>query len=55
MHSRCFPPRKLTALRSRSPPDISRDTPIMTDLLWLAALGGLFAATFAYIRLCDAA
>lgn len=29
--------------------------PPMQDLLWLAILGGLFAATLAYIRLCDQA
>jgi len=27
----------------------------MQDLIWLAVLGGLFAATLAYIRLCDQA
>jgi len=27
----------------------------MQDLLWLAVLGGLFAATLAYARLCDEA
>jgi hypothetical protein len=27
----------------------------MQDILWLAILGGLFAATLAYIRLCDQA
>jgi hypothetical protein len=27
----------------------------MTDLIWLAVLGGLFLATLAYVRLCDAA
>ncbi len=27
----------------------------MTDLLWLGVLGGLFAATLAYVRLCDGA
>jgi len=25
----------------------------MQDLLWLAIIGGLAAATFAYVRLCD--
>jgi hypothetical protein len=29
--------------------------PTMTDLTWLAALGGLFLLTLAYIRLCDRA
>ncbi|WP_268760328.1 hypothetical protein [Altererythrobacter sp. Root672] len=29
--------------------------PPMQDLLWLAVLGGLFAATLAYVRLCDVA
>ncbi|WP_264757850.1 hypothetical protein [Sphingomonas cannabina] len=27
----------------------------MQDLLWLALVGGLFAATIAYVRLCDEA
>jgi len=27
----------------------------MQDIIWLAVLGGLFAATLAYIRLCDQA
>jgi hypothetical protein len=27
----------------------------MQDILWLAALAGLVAATFAYVRLCDGA
>jgi len=25
----------------------------MQDLLWIALLGGLLAATLAYVRLCD--
>jgi len=25
----------------------------MNDVLWLAILAGLFAATLAYVRLCD--
>jgi len=25
----------------------------MTDLIWLAMLGGLFLLTLAYVRLCD--
>jgi hypothetical protein len=28
---------------------------IMPDLIWLAGLGGLFLATLAFVRLCDAA
>jgi hypothetical protein len=27
----------------------------MTDLMWLAILGGLFLVTLAFVRLCDAA
>ena len=27
----------------------------MTDLVWLAVLGGLFLLTLAYVRLCDEA
>jgi len=27
----------------------------MTDLIWLAVLGGLFLLTLAYVRLCDVA
>jgi len=27
----------------------------MSDILWLAVLGGLFLATLAYVRLCDGA
>jgi len=27
----------------------------MQDLLWLAIMGGLLAATLAYVRLCDKA
>jgi hypothetical protein len=26
---------------------------MMQDLLWIAAMGGLLAATLAYVRLCD--
>jgi len=29
--------------------------PHMSDLPWLAMLGGLFALTLAFVRLCDAA
>jgi len=25
----------------------------MSDLIWLAVLGGLFLLTLAYVRLCD--
>jgi len=25
----------------------------MSDIIWLAVLGGLFLATLAYVRLCD--
>lgn len=31
------------------------DVLAMTDILWLGVLGGLFAATLAYVRLCDGA
>jgi len=27
----------------------------MSDLIWLALLGGLFALTLAFVRLCDGA
>jgi len=27
----------------------------MQDVIWLAALGGLFLVTIAYLRLCDEA
>jgi len=27
----------------------------MSDVIWLAVLGGLFLATLAYLRLCDEA
>lgn len=27
----------------------------MSDVIWLALLGGLFLATLAYLRLCDEA
>lgn len=33
----------------------SREVTAMTDLLWLAVLGGLFLATLAYVRLCEEA
>ena len=28
-------------------------TKFMTDLIWLAVLGGLFLLTLVYVRLCD--
>ena len=28
---------------------------LMSDVIWLAILGGLFLATLAYLRLCDKA
>ena len=28
---------------------------MMNDILWLAAIVGMLAATLAYVRLCDAA
>ncbi|MDF0487693.1 hypothetical protein PX554_06090 [Sphingomonas sp. H39-1-10] len=31
----------------------SRKESPMQDLLWIAALAGLVAATLAYVRLCD--
>ena len=36
-------------------PVVRKGRPSMTDLLWLAALAGLFAVTLAYVRLCDGA
>ncbi len=30
-------------------------SPPMSDVIWLAVLGGLFLATLAYLRLCDEA
>ena len=50
----CFRPRSLM----RPAPSTARQTTgfdAMTDLLWLAATGGLIAATLGYIRLCDGA
>jgi hypothetical protein len=36
-------------------PRFHKDPDPMTDLLWIAALAGLCAATLAYVRLCDLA
>jgi hypothetical protein len=31
------------------------ESALMSDVIWLAVLGGLFLATLAYLRLCDEA
>jgi hypothetical protein len=39
--------------RRRRIPRPEADT--MTDMIWLAVLGGLFLLTLAFVRLCDLA
>jgi hypothetical protein len=34
-------------------PQLSDRNPAMQDLLWIAIMIGLVAATLAYVRLCD--
>jgi len=38
---------------SRSSDSVISMEGMMQDLLWIAAMGGLLAATLAYVRLCD--
>jgi hypothetical protein len=40
---------------SPSPPLSDRRNCTMQDLLWIGIMGGLLAATLAYVRLCDRA
>jgi len=50
-----FRPRSLTPGTLISPVELISKGQPMPDLIWLAALGGLFLATLAYVRLCDEA
>jgi hypothetical protein len=46
--------RTLMGFAPNGPSETIRSPP-MSDVIWLAVLGGLFLATLAYLRLCDEA